>query len=414
MSFISVKLSQGTVLGRIIKYSTNTLINAFKGIPYAQPPTGPRRFKPPVPIERFPKDPLECFENGPISPQILHRPKQMVSEDCLHLNVYTPNSNSKGSNNDSLPVMVWFFGGAFKAGDNSDISFPPEFLVEHGVIVVTVNYRLGAFGFLSYPNAGIMGNQGLKDQRLALKWISENIQSFGGDSNNVTIFGNSAGATSCHLHLLNQESRNCFHKIILQSASALSDWAFPEDIPLKTVKVVESISKLPSATFEDPQEVYNVLMTATTEEILQNSQQINNPKDNLNRYPLALGIVIEKPSEDAFLTQPPAELLKSFPNHTHPMMIGFNSNEGNEATGEMVKPRREESYQSDDHFLPLFVTGNNYKDAAAIKTAFREFYLGSESFSCKNVAPMAKYIHDRYHYIAIRDVVYTHVETAAR
>lgn len=103
--------------------------------------------------------------------------------------------------------MVWIHGGGFVSGSAQSTMYNPKHLVQEGVIVVTVNYRLGPLGFLCLPSAGIYGNMGLKDQRMAFRWVSENIATFGGDAKNVTIFGQSAGGASVHLHYLSEKSR---------------------------------------------------------------------------------------------------------------------------------------------------------------------------------------------------------------
>lgn len=123
------------------------------------------------------------------------------TEDCLFLNIYTPNLEK------SLPVMVYIHGGGFNGGSGNSDLYSPEYLVRNDVVVVTLNYRLGPIGFLSLPSIGIYGNCGLKDQQLALEWVSGNIKAFGGDNTNVTLFGESAGAASTHFHILNKRSR---------------------------------------------------------------------------------------------------------------------------------------------------------------------------------------------------------------
>lgn len=132
--------------------------------------------------------------------------KMVGSEDCLHLNVYTPHL-PKQSADKKLPVMIWVHGGGFMAGSGDSDFYSPEYIVQEDVIVVTINYRLGALGFLYLPQEGISGNAGLKDQVLAFKWVNENIEKFGGDPNNVTLFGESAGGSSIHIHTLSERSK---------------------------------------------------------------------------------------------------------------------------------------------------------------------------------------------------------------
>lgn len=127
-----------------------------------------------------------------------------------------------------LPVMVFVHGGGFYSG--SSTGYGPDFLVEHDVILVTVNYRLGIFGFLSLGTAEYPGNMGLKDQRAALAWVQRNIENFGGDSQRVTLFGESAGGVSTHFHVLTSESQQLIQRAIIQSGSVLSSWGhYPEN-----------------------------------------------------------------------------------------------------------------------------------------------------------------------------------------
>lgn len=188
----------------------------YKGIPYAAPPVGERRFRPPEPLPPW-TAPRRCAAFGPASPQ--EGADEATDEDCLTLNIWTPAVAAT----DRLPVMVFFHGGAFQSGSGSLRVYDGASLAERGVVVVTCNYRLGALGFLAHPAlsaesaAGVSGNYGLLDQQAALAWVSRNIAAFGGDPDNVTIFGQSAGAASVVLHLLRPEARPLFARAIAQS-----------------------------------------------------------------------------------------------------------------------------------------------------------------------------------------------------
>lgn len=142
------------------------------------------------------------------------------SEDCLYLNVYTPNVKP----DKLLPVMFWIHGGAFVTGSGDDHMYGPEFLVKNGVVVVTINYRLEVLGFLCLENKDIPGNAGMKDQVEALRWVNRNISQFGGDPSNITIFGESAGGGSVSYHLISPMTKGLFKRAIAQSGSALSSW----------------------------------------------------------------------------------------------------------------------------------------------------------------------------------------------
>lgn len=186
---------------------------AFQGIPYAEPPEGTLRFQPPQPPkERV--NTLEATDFGDSCPQ----PggvfgSDSVTEDCLYLNVYTPSADA-----DERPVMVWIHGGAFETGSGNDYS-PDRLVDDEDLVVVTINYRLGLLGFLAHPALDDSGNYGLMDQIAALEWVQDNIHAFGGDPENVTIFGESAGGHSVLSLFVSPETRHLFDRIIVQSGS---------------------------------------------------------------------------------------------------------------------------------------------------------------------------------------------------
>ena len=182
---------------------------------------------------------LDCTSQGPCGPQynnIFQRTQG--EEDCLHVNIFTKTVNPEKP----LPVMVYIHGGAFCRGSSGTELYGPDFLIQKDIVYVNFNYRLGALGFLSVddPEAKVPGNAGLKDQALALKWIKENVQFFGGDPNNITLFGESAGGCSVHYHLLSNMSKNLFHRAIVMSGTALNNWSVMPDLkyPLRLAKAL--------------------------------------------------------------------------------------------------------------------------------------------------------------------------------
>lgn len=229
---ITVKTKIGQIKGHLEKVEIDgnvQLISKFYGIPYAESTSGYNRFRKPFPKAPFKLKfdaravPNACFQQTSVEMDIL-RNKYGVpgfSEDCLTLNIYSPyRLNTKYK----LPVMVWFHGGGFRQGAAS--MYNPEALAIFAqVVVVTVNYRVGMFGFLRDRDGFLPGNQGLWDQHLALKWINGNIKSFHGNRNNVTIFGQSAGGAMALLHGMYPGNKGLFSRVIAESGSPLAPWS---------------------------------------------------------------------------------------------------------------------------------------------------------------------------------------------
>lgn len=207
----------------------------YKGIPYAAPPVKELRWKQPQPVQPW-QGVKKCDKFGPASLQggqtegsfywkeFYQDGNPEMSEDCLYLNVWTPESGKKDS---SLPVMVWIHGGAFQNGFGHEIEFDGDAYAKKGVVLVTLNYRLGMCGFLAHPlltaeNGGKgSGNYGLFDQLAALKWVKRNIEAFGGDPDNVTVFGQSAGAGSVQALISSPLARGYIQRAIIQSGGGL-------------------------------------------------------------------------------------------------------------------------------------------------------------------------------------------------
>jgi para-nitrobenzyl esterase len=205
-----------TKLGKIQGYHARGVLK-FKGIPYAAPPIGELRFKPPAPVQQW-NGVLEATEFSPIAPQppsvllAMFGGKAKQSEaDCLSLNIWRPSTDEV-----NLPVMVWIHGGAFITGSGADLD-GARLAIRGNVIVVSVNYRLGALGFFYVPDK--TANVGLLDQIAALKWVKNNIGALGGDSNNVTIFGESAGSVSVCTLMVMPSAKGLFNRVIAQSGA---------------------------------------------------------------------------------------------------------------------------------------------------------------------------------------------------
>lgn len=197
-------------------------VSAWLGVPYASPPVGDLRWRPPQapqawsgvrPAHHFAP---ACMQSGVSMPG---EPAPAIDEDCLYLNVWAPRDGRR-----DLPVMVWIHGGGYTNGSPALPLYWGDSLARRGVIVVTLNYRLGALGFLAHPEltaeAGTSGNYGLMDQIAALEWVRSNISAFGGDPGDITIFGQSAGAMAISMLMASPQAEGLFHRAIAQSGGA--------------------------------------------------------------------------------------------------------------------------------------------------------------------------------------------------
>lgn len=233
-SMIKIKTANGMVEGI---YDSG--IHTFKGIPFAAPPVGEFRWREPQPVKNW-EGMLKTDKFGSRAMQLplfgdMNFRSSGVSEDCLYLNVWSPAQSA----DDKLPVLVYFYGGGLVAGDGSEPRYDGESMARNGVVAVTVNYRLGVFGFFSHPELTresphqASGNYGLLDQQAALLWVQKNIAAFGGDPKRVTIAGESAGSFSVSAQMASPISKNLFAGAIGESGSLLGNF---EPKPLHEVE----------------------------------------------------------------------------------------------------------------------------------------------------------------------------------
>lgn len=234
---VAIETPQGPIIGEEVAGGD---VAVFRGIPYALPPVGQRRWKMAEPAADWSNPRLaaqfgpQCVQGvlpatfttptGKQQTRLFWEPSVLSSEDCLYLNVYAPRPTKGAAKS---PVMVWIHGGGFVGGSGSGPFYDGTGLARKGVVVVTINYRLGIFGFFAHPELssestnGTSGNYGLGDQLEALRWVQRNIAAYGGDPNNVTIFGESAGSWAVSLLVATQKSAGLFHKAIGESGAYL-------------------------------------------------------------------------------------------------------------------------------------------------------------------------------------------------
>ena len=277
---VSVFAQQGDQLAVRTKVSNGVIegykdaekgLNTYLGIPFAQPPVGDLRWKAPQPAQDWSGvRETKAFAHSPMQTNVfgdMRFRSPGTSEDCLYLNVWAPVEKAA----EGLPVLVYFYGGGFVAGDGSEPRYDGASMAQKGIVAVTVNYRLNIFGFFAHPELsaeasyGASGNYGLLDQNLALKWVQENIAAFGGDPARVTIAGESAGSVSVSAQMASPLSRDLIAGAIGESGAAINPTLAP--VPLaeaeKTGKEFaekagyHSLAELRAASTEEIFQAYN-------------------------------------------------------------------------------------------------------------------------------------------------------------
>jgi para-nitrobenzyl esterase len=287
-------------------------VRVFKGIPYAAAPLGDLRWKPPQPLKswegvrRAEKFGPRCMQH-PVFGDMNFRSDGM-SEDCLYLNVWTPAKKA----DERLPVLVYFYGGGFIAGDGSEPRYEGESMARRGVVAVTLNYRLGLFGFLAHPELSkesprhASGNYGLLDQAAALRWVRENIAAFGGDPRRLTIAGESAGSASVSAQMASPLSRDLIAGAIGESGSVLST--------MRAVPLAQAEADGTKFAGEVGAASLNALRALTTEQLMEATK-----KQPFGRFPIAV--------DGYFFNEPPQETYAAGRQAHVPLLVGWNSEE---------------------------------------------------------------------------------------
>ncbi|EFN71637.1 Esterase FE4 [Camponotus floridanus] len=318
-----VKTPLGALKGYYKISQNSRKYEAYEGIPYALPPIGKLRFKPPRQIPAWMGE-LSATKFGSPCIQYSHFPydpteKVEGAEDCLYLNIYVP-IRKKSENKTSMPVLFWIHGGGFQFG--SGRLYKATYLMDSDVILVTINYRLGPMGFLSTEDEVVPGNMGLKDQNMALRWVSENIEWFGGDPNRITLIGLSAGGASVHYHYLSPMSTGLFQGGISFSGTAFDCWTQTENALEKTKKL-SALMGCPTTTSRD---MIRCLRYRPAQAIVQATSEFMpfffNPFT-------PFGPVPEKVGDDTpFIDKTPVEIVNNGDVQDIPWITGVTSEEG--------------------------------------------------------------------------------------
>ena len=355
-----VKIDTGLIRGAVI--GDDQEINVFKGVPFAAPPVGDLRWKPPVaPLAH--EGVLDCVTFGKSAIQegmaglggmAGFDLGSETSEDCLYLNIWAPENKPE----QKRPVMVWIHGGAYVMGSGSQSMYDGQALAEQGVILVAINYRLGAFGFLSHPQLskesdhGSSGNYGILDQIEALKWVQRNIEAFGGDPERVTIFGESAGGGSVFSLLVSPLANGLFQRAIAESGPLLVHKHLDESYAgMKSMETIgqeffaklgadnsaEGLAKMRSVAAADLLKVTPSMMETGASSMVGDIMQLS---------PIVDGWVI--PDD-------PISILAAGKQNDVPVIVGANQDEGTLFTmlaGGMAKTDSEFEKYVQDNFGP--------------------------------------------------------------
>ncbi|KAF9412354.1 hypothetical protein HW555_009099 [Spodoptera exigua] len=310
---LTIDLPQGRVRGSFDLLKTQRM---FLGIPYASvterfqvagsPPTWNGTFT-------ATRGNVACYQYF----STIRKP--IGQEDCLVLNIYTPPSRA----NELYSVIVFIHGGGFSSGSNSKLIYNPQFLVKDNVIVVTINYRIGAFGFLCLGIKEAPGNIGLKDQLAALKWIQNNIAYFGGNPNSVTIFGESAGAVSVHYLVLTNSAEGLFHRAIMDSGSVL----MPQDFKYNPIESASIVATRLGYKTSDPKELLQIFRNSTASDIVEASYaDQTNDAFSVYFFTPCVETVVSNETEP-FITKEPTKIIKREDLNVS-AIIGVNNREG--------------------------------------------------------------------------------------
>ena len=296
----------------------------FSGIPYAQPPVGALRWRPPQPLQPW-QGVVDCVWNPQLCPQPGERPGYPESEDCLRLSIWTPDLVPEKP----LPVFVWIHGGAFVTGGGTLPLYDGRVLAErYNFVVVTINYRLGPFGFFTHPelereagNSGV-GNYGLMDQLAALEWVRDNIRSFGGDPGNVTLAGESAGAMSVDALLWNPRARGLFHRAVIESGTLLGGgflfsnrYLRPESVRAESARAARMLGA------DDSAEGLRKLRELPPEELLKIQSDFIGWRDAAEK------VVFAPALDGVWMPANPLRALERGEYATLPVIVGFNTDE---------------------------------------------------------------------------------------
>lgn len=293
------------------------------------------------------------------------------TEDCLTVNVFTPSKRGQGL----LPVIVFMHGGGFYWGSNTNMLYNPKYLVKKNVVVVNINYRLGAFGFLCLRTKEAPGNIGIKDQLAALRWVQKNIAYFGGNPDSVTLFGESAGASSAIFLILSQAAKGLFHNVVVHSSSANTPHIFDRS-PIESA--IQVANRLGYNT-TDTNELFLIFRNSKADAIVTASY-VDSTNDAFAPYTLMPCKEDPTVSENAIITKNPTELLESVKELSNiSIIMGYNDKEGIMWAKEYDKKGLKNLDNNFTLAIPRSLTFDSDEAKASFIKMIRKFYFNSSS-----------------------------------
>ncbi len=375
-----IRVSGGLVAGAALPDG----VRAYKGIPYAKPPVGDLRWRPPEPVQPWSgtraadKFSAICMQPDPLGghsffTELFFNPMEPISEDCLYLNVWTT-----ANAGDKRPVMVWIPGGGFRGGSAAGAIYDGAALAKKGVVLVSFNYRLWKFGFLAMPELSqesphhVSGNYGMLDQIAALRWVKDNIAAFGGNPDNVTIFGQSAGSTSTNFLMASPLAKGLFHRVIGESGGAFAPAAAGSMLGRFTPRLADA-----EATGK---KLMTALKATTLDDMRKKTPAEIFAIPSADRYKSAL------PVTDGYVL--PASMSEVFSHSQQndvPLLAGSNSEEGSN----FPSLRTLAAFQDDarktlgpfaDEFFTLYKADNDAQARRASELSVRDTRIGWPNF----------------------------------
>ncbi|XP_031345688.1 venom carboxylesterase-6-like [Photinus pyralis] len=397
-----VEIRQGILKGSTHKTWSGQTFLAFQSIPYAEPPVGNRRFQPPVPGKSW-RGVFDATKPHAACPQVsifLYNNSASESEDCLFLNVYTPNTT------DLLPVVFFIHGGGFMCDDSNMDMYGPHILLDRDIVLVTFNYRLGAFGFLSLEDEALPGNNGLKDQSLALRWVKDNIRSFGGNPDSVTIFGNSAGGASVYYHVLSPLSKGLFHAAISSSGIATSTWALTRKGVAR--EFCRKLADRLNCPVSPSQTTVKCLQAVSFGEI---SKEVLKLLLSDLEHSMLLTPIIEPKLPGAFISDHPVDVIRSGKFSHVPYMTGITTNDGALLSARMYSnpPTRSLNEDFEDTVSTIFYY-ENLTTIQNVSKEIRKFYVQDKPFDHNTKADLTDIGTDVFFYYPARATIELHAK----